>query len=374
MHLLLLAANSALGTPSSSHGSTAQANVHHLFLNTQAFDKMSGPRDSEVELTACRKTAKGKQRVTAVVLRDVGAAPKVARPGFEVASDKFGLRITGIADKTAVGESAEVEPDDIITMINDEFVSGMSMQEVWPLLWGDVGSDIDLTIRRLIGNTKSRIEVCAVRDYNIQQTIPKPPSAIMTKLASLSGKTSTPKKAPPKRNVAPGKKAAAVQQEAPVSKLAQRKKKSGVSMVVLGLLLAIIVLLPVSLHIWLMRNKGVGLRQFDFKRHGPILVDDMTIALKGASATAMNTTGKILKGGSEVALKKMSVAYQVIMCRRLCPLHCIFLPLAVALLCKDTDSCWSIRCVFLWLQPRFSSKVRADLCFAGDIAGNQVEK
>ena len=269
---------------------------------------MSGPRDSEIELTGCRESAKGRMRIAAFVLRDIGAAAKVARPGFEVSLDKSGLCVTGLADGTAASGSAEVQTHDIITMINDDFVSGMSMQEAWPLLWGGVGSNLNLTIRRVVGDTKSRIEVCAVRDYNIQQTIPEPPSAIMSKLASMSAKNAKPKK--PARSSM--KEAAAVQQKAPVSKLAQSQKKGGSSLVLLGLLLAMIALLSVSLNMWLMRNKGVGLLQFNVKQHAPELVDDLTKVLKGASATAMHTMGEIWKERSQVAMEKMIVAYQVV--------------------------------------------------------------
>jgi hypothetical protein len=265
---------------------------------------MSGPRDSEIELTGCRESAKGRMRITAFVLRDIGAAAKLARPGFEVSLDKSGLCITGLADGTDASGSAEVQPYDIITMIDDEFVSGMSMQEAWPLLWGGVGSNLNLTISRVVGDTKSRIEVCAVRDYNIQQTIPKPPSAIISKLASMSAKTAKPKK-PARSSMAP------VQQK-PVSKLAQSQKKSGSSLVLMGLLLAMLALLSVSLHLWLMRNKGVGLLQFNYKTHAPELVDDMTKVLNGASATAMHTTREIWKESSQVAMEKMMLAYQVV--------------------------------------------------------------
>jgi hypothetical protein len=74
----------------------------------------------------------------------------------------------------------------------------------------------------------------------------------------------------------------------PVSKLSteQVHKKKAVGKA----LILVAVLLMASLggvHLWLMRTKGLGLMHFSMTQHGPALIYDIKISLKGGSRSVM---------------------------------------------------------------------------------------
>ena len=254
-------------------------------LLRQAFDKMSGLRDSEVELVASRLSPSGaKLRVSAVVLRDIGAMPKVARPGFEVAIQSNGLRVDSIIEGTDTFGESELEEDDVIAMINDDFIAGMAFNDVWPLLWGDFASSMEIVVSRLVNGSKVRLSLCVVRDYNISADVPKPSSSRLPRFLSTSTKKTKKSSAPVK---VAGKQEAAPA-IVPVSKLSTEqvhKKKVGSKALVL---VAVLLMSPLAgVHLWLMRTKGLGLKHFNVTQHGPALVHDIRSSLKGGSQSVM---------------------------------------------------------------------------------------
>ena len=217
-----------------------------------AFDKMSGCRDTEVELSITRKTADGsKTRLSAVVLRDIGACPKVARPGFEVVFENSGLRVAKIITDSAVEIEAELELGDVITAINDEFITGLTMHEVWPLLWGQVGSVIELSATRLEEGIKSRVSASVSRDHGLAQHVPKPPTLPFMAIPSLSSKKPA------------AVKSSAKKEDNRSDSLSSRKKtdaKRGVGSIVVASML--VLLLAYLAHMWLMRSKKMSLLEF----------------------------------------------------------------------------------------------------------------
>ena len=64
---------------------------------------------------------------------------------------------------------------DIITSINEDLISGMTIEEAWPLLWGQMNSSVELMITRLVGGVKRRLTIDAVRDYDPSPEVPNPP-------------------------------------------------------------------------------------------------------------------------------------------------------------------------------------------------------
>ncbi len=173
-----------------------------------AFGRMSGPRDTQIEIVACRKSVTGaKIRVSAFVSRDVGTMPKIARPGFEVEVDAGGLRIVDVVAGTAAAETG-LQPGDLIFQIDDNFIAGLGMQEAWSQLWGDFGSSVDISASRQANNMKSRVSCAVERDHNSSiQISKKPPPAIISKLKNLPAMVST--------------------LNTPVQNKSKRKKKSG---------------------------------------------------------------------------------------------------------------------------------------------------
>ena len=144
-----------------------------------AFEKMTGDRNTEVALTAIRNnpTTGGKERVYAYVLRDVGTSCKVVgRPGFDAVLEPCGLRVTSIVSGCSVIDT-DLMLGDIITSINEDLIPGMTIEEAWPLLWGEMKSSVELMITRLVGGVKSRLTIDAVRDHNPSSEVPKPPKS-----------------------------------------------------------------------------------------------------------------------------------------------------------------------------------------------------
>ena len=156
-----------------------------------AIGKMTGPRDTPIEIAACRKSATGrKTRVAAVILRDVGSVPKIARPGFEVEMESGGLRIVAVVAGTDAVASG-LQAEDTIVMINDEFIAGSTAQDAWSQLWGEVGSSISMCACRQEGGIKSRVSASVMRDHSASLQMPsRPPSVILTKIATLPTKLS----------------------------------------------------------------------------------------------------------------------------------------------------------------------------------------
>jgi hypothetical protein len=141
-----------------------------------AFEKMTGDRNTEVAVTAMRKNPKtgGKERVSAYVLRDIGTSCKVGRPGFDSVLEPSGLRVTGIVPGCSIVD-ADLMLGDIITSINEDLIPGMTFEDVWPLLWGEMNSSVELMITRLVGGVKRRLTIDAVRDYDPSPEVPHPP-------------------------------------------------------------------------------------------------------------------------------------------------------------------------------------------------------
>jgi C-terminal processing protease CtpA/Prc len=179
-----------------------------------AFDKLSGPRGTEVELTVCRRTQEGsKMHLTVSVQRDVGTIPKLARPGFEILLEQNGLRVVEIVSGTeAAAEEQKLVADDVITNINGTFIAGSSMQEAWCLLWGALGSSLEIQATRecLTDGVREsrRILTSLVRDYQMATEMPKAPRSKLINVHMLkmmwkrSRKPATRKAFPkqPKRN------------------------------------------------------------------------------------------------------------------------------------------------------------------------------
>jgi hypothetical protein len=144
-----------------------------------AFEKMKGDRDTEVALTVIRKnsTTGGKERISTYVLRDLGNERwQKGRPGFEAVLEPSGLRLTNIVHGSSVVET-DLKLGDIITSINEDLISGMTIEETWPLLWGEMNSSVELMITRLVGDVKSRMTIDVVRDHNLSSEVPKPPKS-----------------------------------------------------------------------------------------------------------------------------------------------------------------------------------------------------
>ncbi len=140
-----------------------------------AFEKMTGARDTEVFLTAIRKnsTTGGKERISTFIFRDVGKVPQKGRPGFDAVLEPSGLCVTNIVPGSSVIDT-DLILGDIITSINEDLISGMTIEEAWPLLWGEMNSSVELMIIRLVGGIKSRMVIDVVRDHNPSSDVPKP--------------------------------------------------------------------------------------------------------------------------------------------------------------------------------------------------------
>jgi hypothetical protein len=153
---------------------------------------MSGPRDTQIEIVASRRSATGaKIRVSAFVSRDVGTMPKIARPGVDVEIDPGGLRIVDVVAGTSAAET-ELQPGDLIFQIDDEFIAGLGVQEAWSKLWGDFGTAVDISASRQAESIKSCVSCTVERDHNSSIQMPtKPPLALVSKLKNLPAMVST---------------------------------------------------------------------------------------------------------------------------------------------------------------------------------------
>ena len=137
------------------------------FSTYEVLTRLRGKRGSEVELVASRITDKGKQRITDVVTRDVSLPPMKAEPGIEVKVSMMGnCSVTKVFEGTDAHEEG-LEVGDVITMIDDEFVSGLKAPEVIKMLTGLLGSTVELVLLRSKGGVKRRLALELVRDYNL---------------------------------------------------------------------------------------------------------------------------------------------------------------------------------------------------------------
>ena len=110
-------------------------------------------------------------------MRDVGKGRcQKTRPGFEAVLEPSGLRVTNIVHGSSVVET-DLKLGDIITSINEDLISGMTIEETWPLLWGEMNSSVELMITRLVGDVKSRMTIDVVRDHNPSSEVPRPPKS-----------------------------------------------------------------------------------------------------------------------------------------------------------------------------------------------------
>jgi C-terminal processing protease CtpA/Prc len=254
-----------------------------------AFDKMSGDRDTDVELVA-RRTEKGaKMRIVALVSRDVGCAPKVGRPGFEVFLDPNGLLIDSIVEGSEAADE-DLEPGDVITMINDDFISGMDMKEAWPLLWGEKGSQVELSITRQTIGGKSRVSASVPRDHAFATSIPKPPSAPLVQLPRALRKA-TPKKTT--RSVLP----ASAPASAPATKAESGGKSVGSGSILMVAILVLVIALAVHCHL-LAKSKGIGLSKLEFKdvfKGEPGTIAATAAKLASSALNASSTAAAVLK-------------------------------------------------------------------------------
>jgi hypothetical protein len=142
-------------------------------------------------------------------LATVGKVPQKGRPGFDAVLEPSGLCVINIVSGSSVVDT-DLILGDIITSINEDLISGMTIEEAWPLLWGEMNSSVELMITRLVDGIKRRLVIDVVRDHNPSSEVPKPPKSnsstgmIATKAITKSAtlKSSAPRNSAP-RNSAP---------------------------------------------------------------------------------------------------------------------------------------------------------------------------
>ena len=130
-----------------------------------AAEKLSGAHGSWVDLQASRESGNGKQRVSFVIQRDVDTFLMEAVPGITIKSSGGNLIICTVHGHTSA-EDQGVLADDILTMIEDDFVIGMPAKDAMDLLAGKLGTSVNIVITRVSEKMKNRLSFEVIRDFN----------------------------------------------------------------------------------------------------------------------------------------------------------------------------------------------------------------
>jgi len=129
-------------------------------------NRMRGERGSEVELVATRMQNNGKKRVSDLIERDVVLPPMQAEPGVKLKVTSSGATVTQVFEATSADHEG-MQVGDQITMIDEEFVSGLDAKEIEELMRGLAGTDLEIVLSRMKGGKKQRHTIQVVRDHNL---------------------------------------------------------------------------------------------------------------------------------------------------------------------------------------------------------------
>lgn len=134
----------------------------------EAFDKMSGPGGSFVELLAFRITGNTKKRLSVQLDRDIAAPQREAQVGLVVKEDNNGLLISQLVPGTSAADS-DLRPGDVITTIDEDFICGLKLADSAKKLQGTAASQVDLGVWRMVNGVKSRLSETITRDYKVKR-------------------------------------------------------------------------------------------------------------------------------------------------------------------------------------------------------------
>jgi C-terminal processing protease CtpA/Prc len=128
--------------------------------------RLRGRKGSTVEIVASRVSENAKTRVSDLVERDVSLPPLQGEPGVSLKAGLSGASVTTVYEATSADEEG-LQPGDVISMVDGEFVAGMELNDVAEKVRGLAGTQVDVVVMRTKDGVKSRVEFKLVRDHNL---------------------------------------------------------------------------------------------------------------------------------------------------------------------------------------------------------------
>ena len=127
--------------------------------------RLRGRKGSTVEIVASRVCENAKTRISDLVERDVSFPPLQGEPGVSLKAGLSGASVTKVYEATSADEEG-LQPGDVISMVDGDFVAGMELKDVVEKLRGLAGTQVDVVVMRTKDGVKSRVEFELVRDHN----------------------------------------------------------------------------------------------------------------------------------------------------------------------------------------------------------------
>ena len=134
-------------------------------------EAIHSPRDAwgpEQQYLPCLDTANGQEH--AAREQEKPLAPAKARVGIQCEPSPDGLRVTGITAGSSAAQS-QIMVDDLLTIVNSEFLAGMEHEEMLQTLTGSAGSVLELTALREVDGVITTVYEQVVADASLAQEI-----------------------------------------------------------------------------------------------------------------------------------------------------------------------------------------------------------
>ena len=134
-------------------------------------EAIHSPRDAwgpEQQYLPCLDTANGQEH--AAREQEKPLAPAKARVGIQCEPSPDGLRVTGITAGSSAAQS-QIMVNDLLTIVNSEFLAGMEHEEMLQTLTGSAGSVLELTALREVDGVITTVYEQVVADASLAQEI-----------------------------------------------------------------------------------------------------------------------------------------------------------------------------------------------------------
>ena len=134
-------------------------------------EAIHSPRDAwgpEQQYMPCLDTANGQEH--AAREQEKPLAPAKARVGIQCEPSPDGLRVTGITAGSSAAQS-QIMVNDLLTIVNSEFLAGMEHEEMLQTLTGSAGSVLELTALREVDGIITTVYEQVVADASLAQEI-----------------------------------------------------------------------------------------------------------------------------------------------------------------------------------------------------------
>ena len=134
-------------------------------------EAIHSPRDAwgpEQQYMPCLDTANGQEH--AAREQEKPLAPAKARVGIQCEPSPDGLRVTGITAGSSAAQS-QIMVNDLLTIVNSEFLAGMEHEEMLQTLTGSAGSVLELTALREVDGVITTVYEQVVADASLAQEI-----------------------------------------------------------------------------------------------------------------------------------------------------------------------------------------------------------